>query len=426
MVQGAAAAAPVREGLALAASAVQSASAVAANAVERVGTGWSGVDRVLGGDRTPGLAVGSAVLVVGEPGAGKSTLLAQLAARAGARALYASGEESSAQVADRMRRLGLELDVQLVGCRTLEELAAAVEVARPVLVVVDSVQVFRCAGMDGAPGSVGQVREVTGRLVAWAKSSGVTLLLVGHVTKDGLVAGPKTLEHLVDTELVFDGREGLRLVRCVKNRFGPTGELAVLEMTAEGLVEVDDLSARLLGDRPTGAPGSVVTATLEGSHALCVEVQALVTPTAGSPQRAGVGVDTARVKLLAAVLERRGGLALGASDVLVSVVGGVELAGDRGADLAVCAAIVSSVRDVAVPEGTAFLGEVGLAGEVRGVGRVELRAAELGRVGFGRLVGGKGLVRAKVEGAVPVADVEELAEVIGSGKRSRRSTSRAA
>jgi DNA repair protein RadA/Sms len=361
------------------------------------------------------------VLVVGEPGAGKSTLLAQFAARAGARALYASGEESSAQVADRMRRLGLELDVQLVGCRTLAELAAAVEVARPALVVVDSVQVFRCEGMEGAPGSVGQVREVTGRLVAWAKASGVTLLLVGHVTKDGLVAGPKTLEHLVDTVLVFDGREGLRLVRCVKNRFGPTGELAVLEMTAEGLVEVDDLSARLLGDRPSGAPGSVVTATVEGAHAVCVEVQALVTPTAGTPQRSGVGVDTARVKLLAAVLERRGGLALGASDVLVSVVGGVELASDRGADLAVCAAIVSSAHDVAVPEGTAFLGEVGLAGEVRGVGRVELRAAELARVGFGRVVGGKGLARAKVEGAVVVGDVGELVTLFEARPRSGHS-----
>lgn len=405
---------------------VERASAVAQEDVPRIETPWPGVDRVLGGEDPYGLAVGSVVLFAGEPGAGKSTLLAQLVALFGTRALYASGEENTRQVAGRFARLGLPMDLHLVHVETLDELAAAVDETRPAVVVVDSVQTLRADGAQA--GTTAEVKTVTERLQRWAKETGVTLLLVGHITKDGAIAGPKALEHLVDAVLVIEGREGLRIVRAIKNRFGVVGALAVLEMTAQGLVEVDDPSAAFLAERPTGAPGSVVTATVDGARGTCTEVQALVGPVReeGTGQRSAQGVDASRVKALATVLAKHTAPDLVARDVLVSVVGGRDLADDRAVDLALAAAILSSAHDRPVPPDVAFLGELGLAGEVRGVSRPEVRAAECARVGLGRVVGGAVLARAGVEGLVVVRNVAELdawiqaaGEVAGPKKRRR-------
>ncbi len=399
---------------------VERASEVVTEATPRVPTGWAGVDRVLGGD-DPGLAVGSVVLLAGEPGAGKSTLLAQLVAPYQARALYASGEENMAQVAGRFARLGLPLDLHLVHATTLDELAAAVEATHPALVVVDSVQTFRAEGSQA--GTTSEVKAVTDRLQAWAKGAGVTLLLVGHITKDGAIAGPKALEHLVDTVLVIEGREGVRLLRAVKNRYGVVGELAVLEMGAHGLTEVDDPSAAFLAERPTGAAGSVVTATVDGARAVCCEVQALVGPVReeGAGARTAQGVEVGRVKALVTVLAKHTETVFDGRDVLVSVVGGGDLGDDRAVDLALVAAILSSAHDRPVPADVAFLGEVGLAGEIRGASRAELRAAECARVGLGRVVGGVALGRAGVTGAVSLRTVGALeAWLLEAGAAPRR------
>jgi DNA repair protein RadA/Sms len=353
----------------------------------RIPTGVGELDRVLGG----GLVPGSLVLLGGDPGIGKSTLLLQAldgVARSGRRVLYVSGEESTQQTALRAERLGVRSPSLLVLAETeLDRILAEAESAKPAVLAVDSVQTIHAAALDSVPGSLGQVREAAGRLLTFAKTRNVPVLLVGHVTKDGALAGPKTLEHVVDAVLYFEGERGLhhRVLRTTKNRFGSTNELGVFEMAQEGLVEVPNPSALFLAERPLGAPGSVVVAAVEGSRPILVEIQALVASAAGVPRRTALGVDPNRVSLLMAVVERRCGIDVLGQDVFVNVAGGVRLSEPAG-DLGLCAAIASSARGRPIDAQTLCFGEVGLAGEVRAVGRVELRLAEAKKLGFRRCV----------------------------------------
>jgi DNA repair protein RadA/Sms len=350
------------------------------------------LDRVLGG----GLVAGSVVLLGGEPGIGKSTLLLQAAAGvAGGPAtpvvLYASGEESASQVRLRASRLGLTSGVVGDGIRVFSETAVEriVELARtegPGLLVVDSIQTVASEDLEGPPGSVGQVREATQRLVELAKGDGVPVILVGHVTKDGTLAGPKTLEHLVDVVLAVEGDRtgGLRLLRATKNRFGSTEEVGVFEMGERGLAEVSDPARAFLADHDAPAPGSVVAPVLEGSRPILVEVQALVAPTgAPSPRRTASGVDPNRLALLVAVLGRRAGIALGSHDVYANLAGGLSV-GEPGLDLPLALALASSLRDRPIVPGTVAIGEVGLLGELRSVSGLDRRLREAARLGFTR------------------------------------------
>ena len=359
---------------------------VEAPTVKRLGTGIGELDRVLGG----GLVPGSLVLIGGSPGIGKSTLtgsaLGNLAA-AGNRVLYVSGEESAAQVKLRAERLGHDaLRVPIVAETDLDTVVATLEAERPDVCVVDSVQTLYASGLTGSPGSVGQVREVAGRLMRVAKERGVAVILVGHVTKEGALAGPRVLEHLVDCVLQFEGERErtYRTLRALKNRFGSTNEVGVFEMGEGGLTEVADASARFVAEA-TRAPGSVVLCAMEGSRPLLVEVQALVAPTEMvPPRRVANGVDRNRLALVLAVLARHAGLALGSSDVFVSLAGGVRV-DEPGADLAVALALASAARGVAVgtPERPlAAFGEVGLTGELRYVAHPERRIAEAAKFGL--------------------------------------------
>jgi len=359
----------------------------------RVATGLTEFDRVLGG----GLVHGSVVLLGGEPGVGKSTLLLQVVAALAARSresdvrggvLYASGEESASQVASRARRLGVGSDaaLKLLSTGELDALEAAVLKADPSIIAVDSVQTMRANDLESAAGSVSQLREVTARLVTMAKQQGRTVLLVGHVTKDGSLAGPKVLEHLVDVVLAFEGQRsgGPRVLRGIKNRFGASGELCVMEMTRDGLREVSDPSALFLAERPKDVPGSVVVSSADGARPLLLEVQALVTPSAApNPRRIATGIDGTRLSILTAVLAQRAGLPLRDRDVFVSVAGGASIE-EPAADLAVVCALASSVVELAMPADLVVFGEVGLAGEVRAVPRCTPRLEEAMKLGFKR------------------------------------------
>ncbi|MDB4932558.1 MAG: repair protein RadA [Myxococcaceae bacterium] len=359
----------------------------------RVATGLAEFDRVLGG----GLVHGSVVLLGGEPGVGKSTLLLQVVAALAARSresevrggvLYVSGEESAAQVAGRARRLGVANDaaLRLLSTGELDALEAAVLKLDPSIIAVDSVQTMRANDLESAAGSVSQLREVTARLVTMAKQQGRTVLLVGHVTKDGSLAGPKVLEHLVDVVLAFEGQRsgGPRILRGIKNRFGASGELCVMEMTRDGLREVSDPSALFLAERPKDVPGSVVVSSADGARPLLLEVQALVTPSAApSPRRIATGVDATRLSILAAVLAQRAGLPLRDRDVFVSVAGGASIE-EPAVDLAIVCALASSVVELAMPSDLVVFGEVGLAGEVRAVPRCTPRLEEAMKLGFRR------------------------------------------
>jgi DNA repair protein RadA/Sms len=349
----------------------------------RLATGLEELDRVLGG----GLVAGMTVLVGGEPGIGKSTLMLQLAAALGGPVLYVSAEESARQVGLRARRLQAEAaEVQLLAETSLEAVLAVWEAGSWAAVVVDSVQALRSAQLAGAPGSVGQVRHSAAELAARAKSHGAALFLVGHVTKEGAIAGPRVLEHLVDTVLYFESEPGLslRLLRAVKNRFGATDEVGVFEMTGQGLAAVANPSALFLAQRPAGAPGSAVCAAMSGSRPLLVEVQALVSPSGlAMPRRQALGVDSGRLGMLCAVLGIHAGLDLSGHDVFVNVAGGVRLA-EPAADLAVAAAVASSLWGRPLPAEAVLFGEVGLAGELRAVSRSGARLAEAARQGFRR------------------------------------------
>jgi DNA repair protein RadA/Sms len=363
---------------------------VEAPAVARLGTGIGELDRVLGG----GLVPGSLVLLGGSPGIGKSTLtstaLGNIAA-GGHSVLYVSGEESAAQVRLRAERLGEKaLAVPIVAETDLDSVLGTVEHERPAVCVVDSVQVLYDPALSGSPGSVGQVREVAGRLMRVAKERGVAVVLVGHVTKEGALAGPRVLEHLVDCVLSFEGERErtYRTLRALKNRFGSTNEVGVFEMRESGLAEVADASARFVSEATSG-PGSVVLCAMEGSRPLLVEVQALVAPTElVPPRRVANGVDRNRLALVLAVLARHGGLSLGSSDVFVSVAGGVRV-DEPGADLAVALALASASRGAPLAEDgrpIAAFGELGLTGELRHAPHAERRLAEARKFGLGRVM----------------------------------------
>jgi len=387
---------------------------IAADAAPRWRTGLAEFDYVLGG----GIVPGSLVLVGGEPGIGKSTLLLQCAARlqaAGVPTLYASGEESPEQLRLRAERLEEPTgDVPVLAETALERVIEQAGAVKARVVVVDSIQTAYTEALEGAPGNVGQVRECAARLMRFAKEAGPAVLLVGHVTKGGGIAGPKTLEHIVDTVLYFEGENALdhRILRATKNRYGGVDEIGVFAMTAAGLVPVANPSELFLAARHAGIPGSAVTALMEGSRPLLVEIQALAAKAGfGTPQRVSAGLDHRRLAVLLAVLERRARVPCGDLDVFVNVVGGVRLT-EPSADLAVAAALVSSVRDRALPAEALFLGEVGLGGEVRAVSAAERRLSEAARLGFRRAyVGARTSLREGAAAGLELVRVEHLEEL---------------
>lgn len=366
------------------------------NAHARMTTGSRELDRVLGGGMVPD----SFILLGGDPGVGKSTLLLQLARGAiagpdGPKLLYCSGEESVEQIRGRARRLGVGAsDRILLASETwLEGVFALVEEHQPQILVLDSLQTFASQALESSPGSVSQLREVAARLMTLAKGTGICVWIVGHVTKDGAIAGPKVVEHMVDTVLYFETEPGqsFRLLRAVKNRFGSTRELGVFQMEGEGLREVENPSSLFLTERAHAVPGTAITCSLEGSRPLLVELQALVAGSnLASPRRTSVGFEPARLSLLAAILERHLKLPLAKEDLFFNVAGGLRLA-DPACDLAAAVAIWSSAEDFAVPGDMVFLGELGLTGEVRRVSQPSVRAEEAKKLGFRTIVGPKGL-----------------------------------
>ncbi len=353
----------------------------------RLSTGIEEFDRVLGG----GLMPGSAILVAGDPGVGKSTLMMQLArSEKLGKILYVTGEESRAQVRVRAHRLGIKnLDNLFVLAETdLEAVEKAVSDFSPPILIVDSIQTVYHPAIMSAPGSVSQVRECSARLAQLAKVSGTAVFIIGHVTKDGTAAGPKVLEHIVDAVLQLEGERhySFRILRAYKNRFGSTNEIGIFEMQESGLVEVDNPSQIFLSERSYGASGSTVTAAIEGTRPILLEVQALVTPTGYSvPQRTATGLDYRRLNIILAVVEKRMGMKLGAFDVFLNIAGGVRI-DEPAVDLASAISVISSYRDVPVDSSTLVIGEVGLAGEVRSVSQIERRVQEASKLGFKRAI----------------------------------------
>jgi DNA repair protein RadA/Sms len=363
--------------------------ASAAREAPRLPTGIAEFDRVLGG----GLVPGSAVLVGGDPGIGKSTLLLQAAARLAARGapvLYLSGEEAPAQVRMRAARLGVTEAPVALGTETnlANIVATLASAAPPALIIIDSVQTLWSDAVEAAAGTISQLRGCASALISHSKASGSALVLVGHVTKDGQIAGPKVIEHMVDTVLSFEGLSGhqFRILRAMKNRFGPTDEIGVFEMREQGLREVENPSALFLSDRDRSAPGTAVFAGMEGTRPILVEIQALVAPSAlGTSRRAVVGWDPNRLAMLIAVLEARCGVRLGAHDVYLNVAGGLRL-NEPAADLAAAAALISSMSGTPAPEDAVYFGEVSLTGAVRGVSHMDQRLKEAAKLGFARAV----------------------------------------
>ncbi len=355
---------------------------------ERISTRMEELDRVLGG----GIVPGSVVLIGGEPGIGKSTLLLHLLAsiaEEGNKVLYVSGEESARQIKMRARRLGTIHPEQFLATENVvEHIIAMTCTMRPSLLAVDSIQTLACADVSSAPGSVTQVRESAYMLLGMAKKENIPVVLVGHVTKDGAIAGPKVLEHMVDTVLYFEGdrSHAFRILRTVKNRFGSTNEIGVFEMKEEGLVQVYNPSEILLAERPINEPGSVVLPGVEGSRPILVEVQALVSPTnLGTARRTAIGADQQRLSLLCAVLEKKAGLDMYGHDIFLNIAGGMRI-DEPALDLGVICALASSLLEKPIPSTTVVCGEVGLAGEVRAIGHVDIRIREAQRLGFTRFV----------------------------------------
>ncbi|MGL4309534.1 MAG: DNA repair protein RadA [Paracoccaceae bacterium] len=354
----------------------------------RTGSGIEELDRVLGG----GLVPASAVLVGGDPGIGKSTLLLQATAsfaRNGLKCLYISGEEAAAQVRLRAARLGLSDAPVLLGAETnLRDILTTLDAERPDLAVIDSIQTMWSDTVEAAPGSVSQVRAAAHELVSFAKKRGVSVILVGHVTKEGQIAGPRVVEHMVDTVLYFEGERGhqFRILRAVKNRFGPADEIGVFEMTGEGLRQVANPSALFLSERDKPAPGSVVFAGIEGTRPVLTEIQALVAPSPlGTPRRTVVGLDSGRLSTILAVLEARCGIPFTGLDVFLNVAGGLRVS-EPAADLAVAAALLSAREDVPIPPDCVIFGEISLSGALRPVGQTENRLKEARKLGFSQVI----------------------------------------
>ena len=359
-------------------------SQIEVNREHRIRTGIGEFDRVLGG----GIMPASVVLVGGEPGIGKSTLFLQVLnnlSGQGYRVLYVSGEESPSQIRLRAERLHAVSDSLFVVFETMYEgIEGVIREMTPDVVVIDSIQTMHLGELSSAPGSVGQIRETGGRFARMSKTLGIPMFLIGHVTKEGAIAGPKILEHLVDAVLYFESPKDqpFRILRGIKNRYGPTNEIAVFEMTGEGIREVTNPSEFFMGQRSLDSPGSVVVPCMEGSRPLLVEIQSLVTPTNfGVPRRAAIGLDPNRLALLVAVLEKKMGIPLGEQDIFVNAAGGLKIV-ETAVDLGVIAAIASSFYDRSVPQDMAVFGEVGLAGEVRGVMQGDVRIQETIRMGF--------------------------------------------
>ncbi len=391
-------------------------SDIEATDVERTPTGHEELDRVLGG----GIVEGGVVLIGGDPGIGKSTLLLQAMdslQRGGRNTLYVTGEESGAQVALRSRRLGLDgSQVRVLAEISLDKILSTIETVRPEVAVIDSIQTVYSDQLSSAPGSVAQVRECAAHLTRLAKASGVAMVLVGHVTKEGTLAGPRVLEHMVDTVLYFEGEthSSFRLVRAIKNRFGAVNEIGVFAMTERGLKGVSNPSAIFLSQHAQAVPGSCVMVTLEGSRPLLVEIQALVDSGGPSPRRLSVGLDRDRLAMLLAVLHRHAGVACMDQDVFVNAVGGVRI-GEPAADLAVLLAITSSLRGKPLPKGFVAFGEVGLAGEIRPAPRGQERLKEAAKLGFSvALIPKANAPKRPIEGLTvhAVERVEEALEVV--------------
>ncbi len=355
---------------------------------QRMSSRIAELDRVLGG----GLVAGSVILVGGDPGIGKSTLLLQAISgitRNAGKGLYVSGEESPEQIKIRAERLSIDsAEIILLPETSLESIMQAASKLLPTVMVIDSIQTVYTEELVSAPGSVGQVRECAAKLMVFAKKSDVPVFLVGHVTKEGAIAGPRVLEHIVDTVLYFEGDRGhaYRVLRTVKNRFGSTNEIGIFEMSDSGLLEVDNPSELFLLERPSQVSGSAVVASIEGTRPLMVELQSLVSQTNfGLPRRTTIGVDFNRVNLLVAVLEKKIGLQLGGMDIFVNVVGGLKLI-ETAVDLGIITAVVSSLRDIPVDPHLFVFGEVGLSGEIRAVAQAETRLREASKIGFSRAV----------------------------------------
>ncbi|HEY86624.1 MAG TPA: DNA repair protein RadA [Dehalococcoidia bacterium] len=398
------------------ASSPQELSQVVIEAADRSPLPLAEFNRVLGG----GLVSGSLVLIAGDPGIGKSTLLLQataLIAQTRGKVVYVSGEETLRQIKLRAERLGVKGEkLYLLAETDLELILDQIGRLQPSLVVIDSIQTVYFPGLDTAPGSVAQVRECTLRLMHWAKLSAVPIFITGHVTKDGTIAGPKVLEHIVDVVLYLEGEpfSAYRLLRGVKNRFGSTNEVGVFEMKAQGLVEVDNPSKAFLSQRWGEAIGSAVVSTLEGSRPLLVEIQALTNPTSfGLPRRTANGVDFSRLLMITAVLTKRVGLRLGNQDIIANVTGGLRI-GEPAADLGIALSIASSFRDVGVDPQLVAVGEVGLSGELRAVSQLDRRVAEAARLGFKRCLVPKTSARISPEN-IEIVPVNTLREAISIG-----------
>ncbi len=387
-------------------------SEITAHEEDRIKTGINEFDRVLGG----GLMPGSVILLGGDPGIGKSTLAMQAAASVKDKVLYVTGEESLKQIKIRSSRLKIKSDDFYVLAETdINHIIAAINNLQPPVVIIDSIQTMYRSELDNSPGTVTQIRESTAVLMEEAKKKHFCVIIIGHVTKEGIIAGPKVLEHIVDTVIQFEGEShhAFRVLRSQKNRFGSTNEIGVFEMHEEGLKEVKNPSELFLSERDKSSSGSTVTASIEGSRPILLEVQALVTPSNyGNPQRVTTGFDQRRLSILLAVLEKRSGLRLSANNVFLNMAGGVKIA-EPAVDLAVCCSIASSLLDKLIDNNTVVIGEVGLGGEIRSIGHVEKRIQEAEKLGFKRIIipgnNKKGL---KSKGGIEICPIDSLNEAI--------------
>jgi len=386
----------------------------------RYTTGIGELDRVLGG----GIVKGSLILVGGDPGIGKSTLLLQICEKAATdkKILYVSGEESEGQIKLRAERLGVSGEnLYLVSETDIETVADYITAIKPEIVIIDSIQTMHRQDIASAPGSVPQVREATNLLMYIAKQNDISMFIVGHVTKDGALAGPRVLEHMVDCVLYFEGdrQMAFRILRCVKNRFGSTNEIGVFEMQAKGLIEVENPSAMLLDGRQENSSGNTVVCTMEGSRGVLAEIQALVTPTGfGNPRRMSSGIDINRLLLMIAVLEKRAKLNLSNQDIYINVAGGLKL-DETANDLGLCIAIATGLRDVCLPPDMIFIGEVGLGGELRSVSQLEKRLTEAAKLGFTKAVVPKAALRGvKAPKGITVISAETITQALSAAKKA--------